>query len=328
MSLLAGHAQTTFISLMMLALWVARNLVRDLRGVRAEMLAAHRSGLYTPGVSWAWWSYLWRNLAPLLLILIVGGLLAAIQLVPTQFLSSLSPRAGGLTLREAAAFSLDPRILPRALLPTFGQDVPLLSEYVGWVGFTGLALALLGFMAVGWRRGISGASRAWDFGVLASATGLLLAFGGYNPLFWLLWRVVPGFDLFRAPARWLLLYALGMAVLAGMGTENGGRRTEESRNQKPETRLRRTTDDRLRITDYGLRITNYGLLAVVVALTLLLFLLFGAWPSLRVLPWWVGAAVGAVGLMVARLHWREGWRVSLLISSQCSRRLRPRASSP
>jgi hypothetical protein len=33
------------------------------------------------------------------------------------------------------------------------------------------------------------------------------------------YKLVPGFDLFRAPARWMLFYAFGVAVLAGIGME-------------------------------------------------------------------------------------------------------------
>jgi hypothetical protein len=47
--------------------------------------------------------------------------------------------------------------------------------------------------------------------------GLFLALGRWNPLYFLLYQVVPGFDLFRAPARWMMLYTLGAAVLAGGG---------------------------------------------------------------------------------------------------------------
>jgi hypothetical protein len=46
--------------------------------------------------------------------------------------------------------------------------------------------------------------------------GLVLAFGVFNPGYWLLARA-PGFNLFRVPARWLLVYTLGMALLAGAG---------------------------------------------------------------------------------------------------------------
>ena len=56
--------------------------------------------------------------------------------------------------------------------------------------------------------------------------------GRWNPFSFLFYYVIPGFDLFRTPARWMMLYTLGMAVLAGVGMEwfwrrlggvNGGR---------------------------------------------------------------------------------------------------------
>ena len=55
--------------------------------------------------------------------------------------------------------------------------------------------------------------------ILLAVIGLVLALGAYNPLYYLLWRFVPGFDLFRTAARWLALYAVGMAGLAGVGLD-------------------------------------------------------------------------------------------------------------
>jgi len=95
-------------------------------------------------------------------------------------------------------------------LPGYGETV--FSEYVAYVGWAGLILALAGA-----RRGRG--SRAWRVGIGLAVAGLLLAFGGYNPAYYVLYRLVPGFGLFRAPARWLILYALGMALLAGAGLE-------------------------------------------------------------------------------------------------------------
>ncbi len=46
--------------------------------------------------------------------------------------------------------------------------------------------------------------------------GLVLALGRFTPVYWLLANL-PGFDLFRVPARWLVLYAFGTALLAGVG---------------------------------------------------------------------------------------------------------------
>jgi hypothetical protein len=53
--------------------------------------------------------------------------------------------------------------------------------------------------------------------LILALAGVFLAFGAYNPVYYLLYRLVPGFALFRAPARWLLLYSFGAAMLAGIG---------------------------------------------------------------------------------------------------------------
>jgi hypothetical protein len=47
----------------------------------------------------------------------------------------------------------------------------------------------------------------------------LLALGKNLPLYPLVFRWVPGFSFFQAPARFLYLYTLGMATLAGLGAD-------------------------------------------------------------------------------------------------------------
>jgi hypothetical protein len=84
---------------------------------------------------------------------------------------------------------------------------------VAYVGLLGLALAVVGVW-VTWRRRQPGAAL-----LVLALTGVFLAFGVYNPVYYLLYKVVPGFDLFRVPARWLLLYSFGAAILAGLGLE-------------------------------------------------------------------------------------------------------------
>ncbi len=143
-------------------------------------------------------------------ILAVG--LAAAQVLPTAELTTLSNRSGGLPFREALSFSLRPQIVGRALLPGFGGDTPLFSEYVAYVGVAGLMLALIGLWSERHRWRVLG------LGLLA-ALGLFFALGAYNPVYWALVRFVPGFGLFRAPARWLALYALATAGLVGVGLD-------------------------------------------------------------------------------------------------------------
>lgn len=272
LSLLAGHAQTTFMGLVLLGLWAVRWAFRDDVRTKRDVLAAQRGGGFAPVVAAAWRNFIGVNFVPLVWVVGLGALVAAVQLIPTQMLSGLSTRAGGLEFREAATFSFDPRIALRAFLPTFGQDDELLSEYVAWVGFSGLALAGVGI----WR----GRGAARDFGLLSTVTGLLLALGGYNPLFWILWRVVPGFDLFRVPARWLLLWALGVAVLAGLGVESGQRRKE--RGETTESGKQKAGHHRR----WWIVMGGIGILGLIG------LGIFGDFPNVAVLPWWVGVIVG------------------------------------
>ena len=412
MSLLAGHSQTTFISLIMLGLWTLRSAVRDDERTRTDVLKVQRSGASATIVQAAWRHFISVNVLPLLMIVLIGGLLAAVQLVPTQRLSTLSQRSGGLSFLETVSFSFDPRIIPRALLPTFGQDIHLLSEYVGWIGLVALMLAIIGALGeyLPWGRILARPTRASrDFGLLASGTGLFLALGIYNPLYWLLWRIVPGFNLFRAPARWLLLWAFGAAVLAGAGLErlrhanlarqkerepsslherkgdapiivsatkkgkqaqkeesaqviNEGYERQEQRrlpqnkeeeqrvveaskqeiipqtqkivkyeendpavsvnnNQEPTREGESSADDRDEAAIAARAEAERSQLAVfrergtqvtVIsgAVILITLLIFGAWPPLKVLPWWIGIFTLGIIVIFLRWIWREWFPIS------------------
>ena len=142
-------------------------------------------------------------------------MLAGAQLMPALELSGESLRSAGLGMRESLSFSLSPLVLGRALLPNFTRA--LFTEYVAYVGCTGLLLIAAGLFAPEQRPA---ARRALLASAALAASGLLLALGGFNPLYWLLVRLVPGFNLFRAPVRWLALWALGGALLAGAGIGN------------------------------------------------------------------------------------------------------------
>ncbi|MHB0876552.1 MAG: YfhO family protein, partial [Anaerolineae bacterium] len=191
LQLLAGHTQAAFICQTALLACAVLCALEEGRTWRARARLAAVGGAFV------------------VLAAALGALMAAIQLIPTFELSRLSIRAGGLTYRQAAAFSFGPRTWLMGLLPHFGAEEPF-GEYATWVGLAALLLAAIG------------ALRRWRHGRVAlglAAVGLFLALGGYNPVYYLLYRVVPGFDLFRVPARWLALYALGMAMLVADGLD-------------------------------------------------------------------------------------------------------------
>ncbi|MGC9395260.1 MAG: hypothetical protein ACP5J4_10435, partial [Anaerolineae bacterium] len=139
---------------------------------------------------------------------------AAAQLLPTVELSRFSMRSGGLPWREAVSFSVRPWQLLRALVPPYFSAL-LLPEAVAYIGLVGMALAAWG----AWRA--LRARRAYTLAlVLLGGVGVFCALGGYNPLYLLAVRLgMPGFVHFRAPVRFLALYVLAAALLAGVGFE-------------------------------------------------------------------------------------------------------------
>ncbi len=260
--LLAGHTQTAFISLVGL-------------GAYGLGLALWRA------VRWREWWALRRRTALLVVAVGLGVALAAVQLIPTWELSRLSIRAGGLLFNERLSFSLSPLYLARALLPGFVTPVPPAHiEHVAYVGLAALALA-----AVAIRYLQSPTSNLQSpisilhspFSLLGLVVlGLFLSLGLYNPLYVLLARFVPGFAHFRVPARWLALYAIGAAALAGVGVDYLWR-------------------GRLRVT--------WGRVAVFVLLVigLVVWGALGGRPGRATLIGWTVGAVLAVGLLaVAR----------------------------
>jgi hypothetical protein len=204
--LLAGHTQTAYINLFGVGVWLVWSAVIGLPSWRITGATIR--------------SLVAKLVSPLLIYglgAILGLLLCAAQLLPTLELNGLGLRGGGLSYGEATSFSLRPLRLPWTLLPSYGAiDLGTIfgagyTEFVGYVGLLGLLLAVIG----AWR----GRGPARHLGLFFAALGLFLALGRWNPVYYLLYWLVPGFDLFRVPARWLMLYSFGMAVLAGVGVD-------------------------------------------------------------------------------------------------------------
>jgi hypothetical protein len=181
-----------------------------------------------------------RALLGLGLATLLGAALAAAQLLPALELSRYSIRSGGLSYREAVAFSLRPlpRLLRYTFLPPWSADLaaifggPYFTEFLAYVG--AVPLLLIAAWGAVWLVG-----RVWGRGsvvleslheaksvrpvarlLVLAAAGLLLALGLYNPLYLILYKLMPGFDLFRVPARWLLLYAFAVPMLAALAMQH------------------------------------------------------------------------------------------------------------
>ena len=232
---LAGHAQPSYITLVAVMLSWLGCAVWDWLGVaayRPAFLTGAGAPAADPGANAppavrpphapAWFTalrdwhtqVLWR---PVVALVLLGGAFAgtaaltAPQVLPMLQLTHHSIRQGGLSYGEAAAFSLSPREFLAGMLPTPDGFVSS-AEYYGFVGIFALVLALLA-VACAYRR-----PATWGFAGLA-VVSVLLALGESNPLYPALFEVVPGLDLFRVPARWLLLYTFAASVLVGIGLD-------------------------------------------------------------------------------------------------------------
>jgi len=145
--------------------------------------------------------------------------LAAVQLLTCADESGETLRSGRTPYAFAAQYSFPPENLLLLLAPGLlgdMKDLPYWGRWFLWevspfVGLTGLFLAIYGT--------VFGKGR-WRFTFAAMAGMLLLlAFGGYTPLFALLHRFVPGFDKFRCNCRFLFPMTLFLAVLAAAGMD-------------------------------------------------------------------------------------------------------------
>jgi hypothetical protein len=205
---LAGHPQTVFITLVGIGIYTTSLFVPSWLNKGLKPLVRKSDNLKS----------LLTHYRLLIMGILIALLLAAPQLIPTLELASVSNRSGGLQPQEALAFSFNPFLIGRGLLPSY--DSLLFSEYIAYSGVIGLGLAVIGVFSRKSGRQLS-EPRTSHFVLITPflllvLIGLFLALGVYNPLNWLLANL-PGFSLFRVPARWLALVAFGIAVLAGMG---------------------------------------------------------------------------------------------------------------
>lgn len=223
-----------------------------------------------------------------------GVLLAAAQILPTLELSRQGIRSGGLPLHEAASFSLPGEEFLSAVLPTFTR-LPSSTEFVAHIGLSGIILVVLG--VAGHPR------RALTALLVATLTvTLLLAVGPATPLFSVAHRLVPGFDLFRVPPRWLLLGILAAALLAAQGAQTLGHSRLEI------SAWRHWLAPALGLAAVGLALATAGVLhpvsevvsrpwivAGLLALVVLAAAFASPWPWTR----WAVAAVVVIELTVA-----------------------------
>ncbi|MBN1389684.1 MAG: YfhO family protein [Candidatus Thermoplasmatota archaeon] len=142
---------------------------------------------------------------------------SSLQIVPSYILTQGSTRSGGMSYLWVTDYSLPPWNLITLLAPRlFGTPLEdnCWSLWNYWelsiyVGIPTLVLLLFSFR---YRK-----ERYFRFFLGLGIFSLIMAMGRFTPLYWVFWRLVPGFDILRAPSRFVLLSLFSCSILAGFG---------------------------------------------------------------------------------------------------------------
>jgi len=204
MQLLAGHAQTTWYSLLFMAAWVIFR-----------------------GLSTTDWKTTLRAFGLLIGCVFVAALVSAVQLLPTAEYLLQSQRASAMGYAATMTYSFWPWRFLTLLNPNFFGN-PGDGTFWGYgnywedavyVGLLPLFLALSTLPSM--KKTKSETEKPGRLLVLFLWAVILMAFilalGKNLPVFSLLYRYVPTFDMFQAPSRMLLWAEISLAILAGIG---------------------------------------------------------------------------------------------------------------
>lgn len=158
--------------------------------------------------------------------LLIGAAIGAVQLLPGYNFSRYSTRGEDLSLDQAESYSLPPEESLTMIFPhLFGyrhgfpdSSVTGVPTYFGRLGlrlsseFTGVLVFILAVAA------FMGYSSRYRWPLLAiGVVGLLISWGGYTPIFGLLYKMVPLFRKLRAPHMAAFLTTSSIALAAGPG---------------------------------------------------------------------------------------------------------------
>ena len=184
MGLLAGHTQSSYISLFGLGIYA---LIPALFPKRTSIPLPEQSGAKNDkrkatSLGWQTAQVIGCTIFDLAQVCLLGVALAAVQILPSLELAQLSIRSGGLSYREAVAFSLKPlpRLLRYTFLPPWNGNLAQafggshFTEYVAYVGVVPLMLVIVWMFVSLWSRRRPIMRRLWVWGSDVKWQGLSL----------------------------------------------------------------------------------------------------------------------------------------------------------
>jgi hypothetical protein len=244
MQLLAGHAQTTWYTLLLAIAWSGywgwRFSYSHVGGSVANKPDFDQKNWYQDhwksilkGIFQSWWR--------IGVVLIFAGGFAAVQLLPTAEYLAQSQRSSAVGYDYAMSYSFWPwRLLTLIAPDMFGN--PRTGNYWGYgnywedaiyIGLLPLVLGIGSFFvkrrathqipgneSFDFQGGIN-VERSFLFFLFGiTLISLLFAFGKNTPIFPWLYRNIPTFNLFQAPTRFTLWAEFSLALLAGIGVDS------------------------------------------------------------------------------------------------------------
>ncbi|MBP9822439.1 MAG: YfhO family protein [Candidatus Pacebacteria bacterium] len=147
----------------------------------------------------------------ILVMAVLGFLISAFQILPSQTITALSGRSGGLSFSAAQINSQTPFDWLWYLLPDLGFKYINGQEPTLYLGILPLILAIFAFFKT------KGENEYSKFAIWLFVFGIIAAFK-YSPLFWVIHQL-PVFGFFRGSDRWMYIGNLGVAILAGIGLD-------------------------------------------------------------------------------------------------------------
>jgi hypothetical protein len=202
LQILAGHAQVTWYTFLFAITWMG---------------------------FWGWQNGSLKGAVKSIIVMgvcsLAAALLTAVQLIPTLEYLLQTPRAASINLTFALNYSFWPAHLANFFSPEFYGN-PARGNYWGFgaswedaVYFGFIPLFLTFFTIKTWFKEGRPNRNAILFLWIGFTVTLLIALGKYLPIFPFLFRFIPTFNLFQAPARFMIIGVFCLCLLAGFGVE-------------------------------------------------------------------------------------------------------------
>ena len=218
LQLFAGHAQSSFYTLLIAAAWLCWRSLKPKQEIYRSLDDLNKAGISNL-------QSLILNLFKFSLAILFALCLTAVQLIPTYELLRETPRASSADYDFVMTYSLWGWRLLTAIAPDlFGH--PADGNYWGYatywedaiyLGIMPLMFALYALITARRNKKIHLGDIVFLFALLIISVELAL--GGNTPIFPFFYRYVPGFNFFQAPARMLVGYTFAVSLLAGIGAD-------------------------------------------------------------------------------------------------------------